>query len=230
MVKKVFRSYVKVLTISKSNKHFTKRSTGNFLKHNIDYTLMERQLFQTPFDASYINTDRSQINDIQFVNTILSEGFDLLLVFGSPILNEYWFYKAPMIPKVNFHLGFSPFYVGSGTLFWPFANDEPVMAGVTIHELTEDLDMGKPIKRYRFVQAEGNYYELSNMIVRHSIDEGLLHLSKVYSQGKKFDTFEYERDVVTKKYMNADLTESAINLVRSKYSNTQKLDYDITSC
>ena len=230
MVKKLFKADVKVLTISKSEKHFTKRSGRFFLQHHSDYKQIERKVFQSKLDIAYTHVDRKKINDIQFVKNTLSECFDLVLVFGSPILNKIWFNEIPSIPKVNFHLGLSPFYVGSGTLFWPFVNDEPEMAGVTVHELTEELDMGNPIQRYRFARASGNYYELSNIIVRHSIDSGLLYLSNMYSSGENYTTFSYEQGIAPKKYFNDELTESAIKIVRSKFPQHQEIDYDITSC
>ena len=42
----------------------------------------------------------------------------------------------------NIHGGLSPWYKGGITLFWPSYMLEPQMTGMTIHDLTSDLDAG----------------------------------------------------------------------------------------
>ena len=228
-VKSVFSGVVKTLAISKSKMHFTNRSAGLFADHQAQYNEMEKRVFALDHSKEVRSIDREMINDTSFIQNCLSENFDLILVFGSPILHSDWIVSQPTVPKVNFHLGYSPYYVGSGTLFWPFANNEVTFAGVTLHELTTELDMGSPIIRYKFSHAVGDYYELSNLMVRHAIDSGLTKLSELYVEGKKFDTFNYESDVASKKYVNSDLSEDAIRHVRMNFSRELQLDYDITS-
>ena len=42
----------------------------------------------------------------------------------------------------NIHGGLSPWYKGGVTLFWPSYMLQPQMTGMTIHELTSNLDAG----------------------------------------------------------------------------------------
>ena len=63
---------------------------------------------------------------------------DLVLVFGCGMLN--WYLDVPMI---NLHLGLSPRYRGSATLFWPFYFLEPNNAGCTFHQIVDEPDAGK---------------------------------------------------------------------------------------
>ena len=42
----------------------------------------------------------------------------------------------------NIHLGLSPWYRGSATLFWPTYNLEPWKCGVTLHKLNSETDAG----------------------------------------------------------------------------------------
>lgn len=66
---------------------------------------------------------------------------DVCIVFGPDLI------KTPVLEclpdfTVNLHLGLSPWYRGSATLFWPFYFMQPQMAGVTIHHLVKAADAG----------------------------------------------------------------------------------------
>ena len=94
----------------------------------------------------------------------------MVCLFGTSILNKRWidFYKDRII---NLHLGLSPFYKGSATLFWPFVNEELEYLGTTIHLAEEKVDSGKILKRISPVLQRGdNYYGITSKLVKNSID------------------------------------------------------------
>jgi methionyl-tRNA formyltransferase len=62
-------------------------------------------------------------------------------VFGADILKEPLIQALPDA-TLNVHLGVSPWYRGTATLFWPFYNLEPHWAGVTLHRVTHQVDAG----------------------------------------------------------------------------------------
>ncbi|RBP49894.1 formyltransferase family protein [Arenicella xantha] len=92
-------------------------------------------------DCRVVEITREQLNG-PIVKSILSENpVDLLLSYGCHRLDD------PTLDLVvgerwNIHGGLSPWYRGAITHFWPSYFLEPQMTGMTIHELTKELDAG----------------------------------------------------------------------------------------
>jgi len=66
---------------------------------------------------------------------------DLLLSYGCHMLSNETLSKVDG-EKWNIHGGLSPWYRGGVTHFWPSYMLEPQMTGMTVHELTQQLDAG----------------------------------------------------------------------------------------
>jgi folate-dependent phosphoribosylglycinamide formyltransferase PurN len=66
---------------------------------------------------------------------------DLLLSYGCHMLTNETLSKVTG-EKWNIHGGLSPWYRGAVTHFWPSYMLEPQMTGMTVHELTQQLDAG----------------------------------------------------------------------------------------
>ena len=66
---------------------------------------------------------------------------DACIIFGADIINGEVLASLPLF-TLNFHLGLSPWYRGSATLFWPFYFMEPQFAGSTIHKIVLEADAG----------------------------------------------------------------------------------------
>jgi len=106
------------------------------------------------------------------------------------------------LPKktFNIHLGLSPWYRGSATLFWPSYNLEPWKTGVTFHKLSKDADAGPIIHQSVAKLKKGmDLFDLSISAIiegRKDLEKILLHLQKrkkiiSYKQkfyGKSFST------------------------------------------
>lgn len=108
------------------------------------------------FEAVDINAEKllAKVRDIKP---------DVILVFGTKVLNEGWLDLGP--PIVNLHLGWSPHYRGSATLFWPFFFNELHLVGSTVHLIDRGIDTGPILD---IVPAEFevglNYYQVT---IRH---------------------------------------------------------------
>ena len=76
---------------------------------------------------------------VEFVN---KEPADICIVFGSDLIKGELLESLPQL-SINFHLGLSPWYRGSATLFWPFMFMEPQCAGITIHKIVSAADAGE---------------------------------------------------------------------------------------
>ncbi len=69
---------------------------------------------------------------------------DVVFIFGSGMIRDPLFSELPNL-TINLHLGLSPRYRGSATLFWPFYFLEPNWAGSTFHLITGEPDAGNII-------------------------------------------------------------------------------------
>jgi folate-dependent phosphoribosylglycinamide formyltransferase PurN len=113
----------------------------------------------------------TNINSHKLVAWAAQEAFDVLCLFGTSILNQIWLEAFPN-RIVNLHLGLSPFYRGSATLFWPFVEKDLEHLGTTIHIATEKVDAGAIIRRvYPDLKTSDSYYDITNRLIRDSIDQ-----------------------------------------------------------
>lgn len=95
---------------------------------------------------------------------------DVVCLFGTSILRAPWLSGFPG-RIVNLHLGLSPWYRGSATLFWPFADSAVEFLGTTIHLAVEKVDAGAILHRIRPNLRPGeNYYQITHQLIRQSIE------------------------------------------------------------
>lgn len=147
---------------------------------------------------------------------------DVLLAFGCPILGDGWFELD--CRKFNLHLGYSPFYVGSGTLAWPFVNDEPELAGITFQELDRALDMGKYFFRVRLGKPSGDFYWLVNELLKNS----MIEVCKFFMQDNWATKMgkDYPEKLNPKKYKRKDFSSEQVLKIWSKYGPGTKGEYE----
>lgn len=115
--------------------------------------------------------DKCKINDAEVLNWAKEKNPDYICMFGTGILSDTWLseYKGRVF---NLHLGYSPRYRGSATLFWPFFNDELEFVGVTIHLAESRVDAGAIIKVLTpNINAGDNYYDITYKAIKEGVDE-----------------------------------------------------------
>jgi len=81
------------------------------------------------------------LNSQEVADFVAGFDADMAFIFGVDII------KSPLMGslpnhKVNLHLGLSPWYRGSATLFWPFYFLQPQYAGATFHKIVPEADAG----------------------------------------------------------------------------------------
>ena len=142
-------SDIQILFFPKVSSHISNRLDESALVEHMEYYRMaEDRIIPNVEVLPGLSISPLEINNDSTRTEVKKFNPDLLLVFGTPILREKWF-DLSIKHKFNLHLGLSPYYRGSGTLVWPFLNNEPQFAGITFHELTQELDMGKYLFRIR---------------------------------------------------------------------------------
>ena len=89
----------------------------------------------------FLRIKRKDLNGKKMTNFLKRKKFDVAIVFGVGMLSKN---VIKLLPKhtINLHLGLSPRYRGTATLFWPFYFLEPQYAGFTFHKLSKDPDSG----------------------------------------------------------------------------------------
>lgn len=118
-----------------------------FNRHFSDRQASEMKFFKdaTLPNVKIKNVELSELNSIETANFINKLKPDLLISYGVHKLNSEFLNSIKSKYKWNVHGGLSPWYRGVITHFWPSYFLEPQMTGMTVHELTQDIDGGRLI-------------------------------------------------------------------------------------
>ena len=115
--------------------HFSKR-----LENELQFfgDLCAEKIFE---HQNKIYVKRDDLNSARISQIVSDWSADFAFIFGSPIIKEP---LIGILPKfsINLHLGLSPWFRGSATLFWPFYLLMPQYAGVTFHYICHEVDAG----------------------------------------------------------------------------------------
>jgi methionyl-tRNA formyltransferase len=159
----------------------------------------------------------------------------VVIVFGTDLIRSPLMEVLPT-DTINVHLGISPRYRGSATLFWPFYFLEPQYAGVTFHRVIHEPDAGAVLHQFQTELRSGDGIhdvgvrsvlqaadELVEILLRR--DEGwTFHVQR--STGKNFLSrdFRYEHlrvnytlfgDRMVDAYLAGELGEGGPSLVKA---------------
>ena len=146
-------------------KHFLTRN--NHEKKNFG-NLNYKKIFK---DIDYVECTSKTLNSKKIYNFIKKFNPDFVFIFGVDIIKE------PILnlidnKNLNLHLGLSPWYKGSATLFWPFYFLQPNYAGATFHQITKGIDDG-PILHHsvpRLAKNEGIHDVSINVVKKAKTD------------------------------------------------------------
>lgn len=134
-------------------------------------------------------------------------GADVVCLFGTAILRAGWLDAYPS-RIANLHLGLSPFYRGSATLFWPFANRELQYLGTTIHLAAAKVDAGDILARIvADLRPREDYYAITNRLIRDSIGR-FPQVVLDYLEGRI--TPQPQEPIAGRVYRKADFTEDTL--------------------
>jgi hypothetical protein len=119
--------------------------------------------------------------------------------------------------KWNIHGGLSPWYRGTTTHFWPSYFLEPQMTGMTVHELTKDIDGGAVVHQSAVDMVSGDgIHDLACRAVSSFGDE-LAKLMAVVSDGRLRAP---QKQVTTGRiWREADWQPAHLHLIYDYYQN-----------
>lgn len=168
----------------------------------------EKLWFADAGDATYPEMRQvGDINDPDLVTWAVRQRFDVLCLFGTAILGRPWLDAFPT-KIINLHLGLSPFFRGSATLFWPFVDRELEHLGTTIHLATAKVDAGEILARVApDLRAGETYYDITSRLIRDSINR-FPSVVSAYLEGRIRPAGQ--EDIAGKLYRKADFSEAAL--------------------
>jgi len=157
-------------------------------------------------DVPLIEVKKTEINCEGVLKWAKNLQPDAIILFGTGILKESWLEEYPN-KIINIHLGFSPYYRGSATLFWPFYNNDLEHLGVTIHLAVRKVDAGNILDVVQPDSLEGDYYSITNALIKKA-------LCKVSSVASSYLAGEIEaksQDIALGEvYKKSDFSETAL--------------------
>lgn len=199
-----------VITEEKKNYYTTQREESLLVQEHFKrLSESEKKWFENIEESDVPpSTLVSDINSEETLKWAKSLGADCICLFGTAILKSNWI-EAFSDKIINLHLGLSPYYRGSATLFWPFAFRELEFLGTTIHLAIEKVDAGAILHRVqpKFVSGD-DYYAVTNRLIRDSIDL-VASVTKKYLDGSV--TPKQQESVSGRLCKKADFSEEALN-------------------
>jgi methionyl-tRNA formyltransferase len=170
----IFFNVVGIISEPKRNYYNNVKNESSIVKeHFIRLVGYEMKYFKDaafPKNIELMELEKSSINNDEVVQWAKDKNPDIIFLFGTVILQDNWLNSFPE-KIINLHLGLSPFYRGSATLFWPIHNNELSCIGVTIHIATKKVDAGNIIGRVKpLLLAGDNYYAINCKAIKSGID------------------------------------------------------------
>jgi len=187
-------------------KHFENRKTAEE-EHLRDIEELQCDILHVDFDK--LNTMKS----VLFIEKINPH---FVFVFGSGLIKEP---IISVLPKetINLHLGLSPRYRGSATLFWPFYFLEPNYAGSTFHYLEEQPDSGAIIHQ---VTPQLEYGDKIHDVACKVIVESSNALVKLLKTNLKNNGWKnYPQKHSGKNFLDSDFHPAHLRLIYNTFND-----------
>ena len=174
---------VGVISEDKGNYYSAEKKVSSLVTEHFDkLRKQEKETFGTQNfpNVPLIEVKKSEINSEDVLAWAIDLKPDAIILFGTGILKEPWL-EAFSDKIINIHLGFSPYYRGSATLFWPFYNDDLEHLGVTIHLAVDKVDAGNILHIVEPDSLEGEYYIITNELIKKALCEVSLITSRFFA-------------------------------------------------
>lgn len=195
--------------------------------------LQLREQTEKDFFESYCNSKedlsnpkfivKGEINDVQHVNDITALNPDLIISYGCSII------RSTLLDTfqgrfINIHLGLSPYYRGSGTNYWPFANRELQFVGTTFMYIDAGIDTGDIIHQIRAdIQLDDNIHTIGNRLIKDSFTE-VAHIITHFDDLNKMDAIDFDK-TKEKVYRQKDFSEISLEDIYSNIENNMIAEY-----
>ena len=170
----------------------------NLIKHFKTREIKEKKYFgnfnfkKVFKNINYHTCHSNTLNSNLTFNFVKKFNPDFTFIFGVDLIKEP-ILKLINNKNLNLHLGLSPWYKGSATLFWPFYFLEPNLSGSTFHEINNYIDEG-PILHHSVAKLKlgQGIHDVANEIINSS-KKDLIKIFTKFRDGKKFKFYEQKK-------------------------------------
>ena len=187
------------------------------------------------FGNSYVNNKKKNVKILPMLSgdlnqcsmNLLSDFLksDVYVVFGSSYIKGELVDFLVKQKAINIHAGVSPYYRGCDCNFWALYDDNPHLAGTTIHLLSKGLDSG-PMLYHAMSNLKTNPFEYTMSTIKsafHSIAErirdGSIFTIKALGQDK-IKEVRYSKKSEFSEEVVKEYFEKKINLNSKKFDNS----------
>ncbi len=201
----------------------------NIFKKHVHQRFKSEKKYFSKYSKRYnsIYVKKGIVNETSFIKKIKKDKPDFIITFGCSILNEN-FIKNFKKKTINIHLGLSPYYIGSGTNFFPFVNNELQFLGSTIMKISKKIDQGKIITQIRpKINCSDKIHDIGNKIILQTakilvkiiISKKIYYFkNKIKYKTKKFKRKDFTIEALKKAYHNLDM-----GIVKKYLKNENKI-------
>lgn len=202
--------------------HASKHEKNLFRKHFSERKEIEDATFGKLVTKKFYKTIPSffcrpeSLNSKETLDFIKKQKADLAFIFGTNLIKEPILSALPP-NKINLHLGLSPWYRGSATLFWPFYFLQPQYAGATFHQIIPEADAGDIV--HQLTPTLENNDGIHDVAVKTVLDakSSLIKIIKEFSSKNKL--VQYKQKTSGRLFRTGEFHYSHLRLVYDLYEN-----------
>lgn len=156
------------------------------------------------------------LNSKGTVDFVKAQNADMAFIFGTDLIKGELLAALPE-DKINLHLGLSPWYRGSATLFWPFYFLQPQFAGATFHRIVPEADGGAILHQVVPELRSGDGIHDVGVRTVISARHDLIQLINQYKRNGKFEY--YEQKSSGRLFLTRDFHISHLRMIYDLYEN-----------
>jgi len=197
------------------------KDKDNFQLHFEERNRVEREVYgDLTVDSVFSNIpvlecESGELNSKDTADFAMEFNADMAFIFGVDIIKDPLLSILPE-DKVNLHLGLSPWYRGSATLFWPFYFMQPQFSGATFHKIVLEADAGDVLHQCvpKLEKGDGIHDVGAKTVVRAKQD--LIQLLQVYIK----NGWKYSRQKSTGRlFLTKDFEAAHLRVIYDLYDN-----------
>lgn len=159
---------------------------------------------------------KSNLNSKKTLDFINHFKPNVCFVMGAGLLKNKLLNILPNL-TINIHLGLSPWYRGSATLFWPSYNLEPWKTGVTFHKIDHNIDSGAILHQCR-PRLEKNMGVIDLSIA--AIKKAKVDFRKIIKKIKKKEKLSFKiQPTIGRTYFSNTFRAIHLKLIYEKFND-----------
>ena len=160
--------------------------------------------------------EANELNSNETATFVEQSKADIAVIFGVDLIKDPVLSGLPK-NRINLHLGLSPWYKGSATLFWPFYFLEPQFAGATIHQIVPAADAGAIIHQTVPELRRGDgIHDVGSRTVLEATRDLVALLEEFSVQGKFQETLQTKSGRL---FLTGDFHPAHLRVIYQQFDN-----------